>query len=275
MILRGTIPSAVLGMDTGITIITPGTYHLEALKERAGRPYKTAYLLHGLYGNHGSWADNTMLLVYANDYHMVFIMPEAARSFYTDMAYGLNYFTYISEELPLICSSLFQISSDRNDTFVIGGSMGGYGALKCSLFHPDIFGHCLALSSAYLFLKEDLRGMRQNRLDHNCFRQSDLTSGEGDVRLLQDMRAAFGEKLECKEEDDLLSLLDSRMKEKRNLPDIRMICGKEDPYLEENRRFAGELNKRAGLAFSYKEIPGSHDWYYFNEALRTGLSECF
>ncbi|WP_207662190.1 alpha/beta hydrolase-fold protein [Clostridium sp. AM58-1XD] len=186
------------------------------------------------------------------------------------MTYGLNYFTYISEELPAACRRIFHISSDRNDTFMIGGSMGGYGALKCSLSRPDIFGHCLALSSAGLFLKEDLFRMRGER-----FSQSSLNENGGDARLLQDMKAAFGEKLECREEDDLLTLLGRRLEEKRKLPDIRMICGTQDPYLEENRRFSGELKKRVGKTIFYKEIPGSHDWYYFNEALKTGLSDCF
>ncbi|MFA4133067.1 MULTISPECIES: alpha/beta hydrolase [unclassified Brevibacillus] len=72
------------------------------------------------------------------------------------MKFGFRYFSYISEELPIICKSVFNISSEREDTIIIGDSMGGYGALKCALSKPERYGYCCAFSSPCLFLKEDL-----------------------------------------------------------------------------------------------------------------------
>ena len=113
-------------METGITIVTPN-----GIVEKG--KYRVAYLLHGLCGRSGDLADYTMLPAFANDYNIIFIMPEVARSFYTDMKYGLKYFSYITEELPVICKSIFNISSQREDTIIMGASMGGYGA-----FGPEL-----------------------------------------------------------------------------------------------------------------------------------------
>lgn len=114
------------------------------------------YLLYGLCGSNGDWANYTMLPVYASDYNAIFIMPEIFRSFCSDMKFGFECFSFISEELPIICKSVFNISSEREDTIIIGNSMGGYGALKCALSKPEQYGHCCAFSSPCLFLKEDL-----------------------------------------------------------------------------------------------------------------------
>lgn len=262
MILRGTLPSAVLGMDTGITVITPGTYHLDEVMKPEKQPYKVAYLFHGLYGNNSSWADYTMLPAYAGDYHMIFIMPETARSFYTDMAYGQAYFTYISEELPVICRKNFCISHKREDTFVIGGSAGGYGALRLGLSHPKNFGCIMAFSSAGLFMGEALENIKK-------------LAGSGNIekgnRKLQDMVAAFGPELKYPWENDLLFLAEQAGNSSDELPRIYMACGSEDPYLEENRRFKNQIQQLPGISLFYEEIPGDHDWYYFNKALKIGL----
>lgn len=56
------------------------------------------------------------------------------RSFYTDMDAGYKYWTFISEELPALARSFFPLSEEREDTFIAGLSMGGYGAFKLGLF---------------------------------------------------------------------------------------------------------------------------------------------
>ncbi len=85
MILRGNVFSKSLRMETGITIITPDT-------AASGPPHKAAYLLHGVCGSNTDFTDFTMLPVYAAGYDCIFIMPDAHRSFYTDMVYGHDFF---------------------------------------------------------------------------------------------------------------------------------------------------------------------------------------
>ena len=75
-------------------------------------------------------------------------MPAVNRSFYANEVHGDRYWDYVSEELPEIVGNFFRISQDPADTFVAGLSMGGYGALKLALTHPDRFAAAATLSGA-------------------------------------------------------------------------------------------------------------------------------
>lgn len=55
---------------------------------------------------------------------------------------------YVGEELPAFTRRLFPLSSRREDTFIAGLSMGGYGALNAGLTYPETFGKVAALSAA-------------------------------------------------------------------------------------------------------------------------------
>lgn len=254
IILRGSVYSRILEMDTGITVIAPSN--------NCG-PLKATYLLHGLCGNSGNWADYTMLPHYAREYKSLFILPEVNRSFYTDMKFGLRYFSYITNELPEICRNVFQISTKREDTAIMGASMGGYGALKCALSRPEQYGVCCAFSSACLFLKEGL-GAMQDPKNHETFK---AVYGE---QLYRDFQAMFGPDLEWRTENDLPDL--AKRAEKSPLkPRIFMTCGREDSLYAENDRFAREMKNRA-FDFIFDASSGRHDWDYFNGALRKACS---
>ena len=75
-------------------------------------------------------------------------MPSVGRSWYADMVNGPKYWTFISEELPAIARSFFPLSDRREDNFVAGLSMGGYGAFKLVLRFPDRFAAGASLSGA-------------------------------------------------------------------------------------------------------------------------------
>ena len=161
----GTIYSETLRMDTNIAVIAPKKA-IPFGREYNGKPYKVVYLLHGLSANSADWLINTEAQINATKYNVVFITAEVQRSFYTDMKYGLKYFTYISEELPKLCASLFNISAKREDTYIIGMSMGGYGALKCAMRHPETY--CgVAAFSAVCDIKDNVGGTEDVLYDMN------------------------------------------------------------------------------------------------------------
>lgn len=259
MILRGSNFSRSLEMETGLSLIVPESF-------QEGVPFKVAYLLHGLCGRSGDWADYTMLPLYARDYQVVFVMPEVGRSFYTDMKYGQRFFRYVSEELPEICKSVLNISEDRENVAVIGASMGGYGALKCALSRPERYGYCCAFSSPCLFLKEGLEVQRAMG-ETEEFRRA--YGGQ----LFKDFQGIFGERLEWKPENDLCELAKG-INVYSEKPSIYLACGTEDRFYDENRRFCEEIGK-LGIGFTYEEWAGSHDWVFFNEALKRSLEWCF
>ncbi len=249
MILRGTVFSRALEMNTGLTVIAPGA-------EPEGA-YKVVYVLHGLCGDSGSWTDFSMLPAYALEHRAFFVMPEAGRSFYADMTYGGKFFTYVADELPAICRRVFNVSARREDTAIIGGSMGGFGALKCALSRPERYGLCCAFASACLFLKDDLEK-----------HQAQFRERYGE-QLFRDFRAILGEDLAWRPDMEILELA-KRAAAASERPRIYAACGADDPFQADNARMGEELRK-LGFDLEYEEWPGGHDWAFFDEALRRGV----
>ena len=62
------------------------------------------------------------------------------------MASGLNYGTFLLEELPEIARSFFPLSPHRKDNFIAGLSMGGYGAFLMALSQSEKYAAAASLS---------------------------------------------------------------------------------------------------------------------------------
>lgn len=258
MILRGNVFSQALEMSTHIAVLAPNT-------PVAGQPLPVCYLLHGVSGNCDDMIDNTMLNVFAQKYNCVFVMPEVGRSFYADMAFGQKYFTYVADELPQLCQSVFNISAKWEDTFVCGLSMGGYGALKCALARPERYAACAALSPGMLFLKDFFAELRDNAGDNKFVQMY----GE---QFVQDLRSAFGAQFDWSEDIELLSLA-AKLDGSKHTPRIYMTCGTEDELFGLNEPFAQQMQDMP-LDYTFEPTAGKHDWLFFNAALERALRFC-
>ena len=247
MVLRGSVYSNTLDMETGLSVITPNDY---GQAER----YRVCYVLHGLCGGNGDYSNYTMLPYFAYDKDILFLCPEVQRSFYANTDYGMAYFSFVCDELPRIANLIFNISAKREDTAILGGSMGGYGALKCALTRPDRFGTCGAFAPAPLYLNEWLQ-----------------KGQETGAPEFPDLFGIFGKTLTPREADDLPSLLRSFPQDMPK-PALFLTVGKDDPFLSDCRRFRRNLQD-AAIPFSYEEIDGGHDFYAFNAALRRFIEQ--
>lgn len=256
MILRGNVASKVLGKDTGITVIIP--------ENLIGEKYKVAYMLHGLGGDNNTIVENTMLPVYAKRYSTIFVLPDGQRSFYTDMKYGQKFFTYISEELPELCKKMFNISANRDNTAIMGCSMGGYGALKVALRKPESYGHCCAFASPCLFLKEGLDLQREI---------PDIFRSMYGQELMDDFVAIFGEDLKWYSEDEILEVV-KKIPKRRTKPSIYITCGTKDPFKDFNDRFVDEM-KKLKVKVDYEVFEGKHDDIFFDTSIRKALEKLY
>ena len=254
MILRGVFFSQKLDMETNISIVAPDKF--------SKQPYKVVYLLHGICGRSGDWIDYSMLPNFSKEYQAIFIMPEVARSFYSDMHYGLDYFSYITEELPLMSNSILNISPKREDIAIIGASMGGYGALKAALSKPQNYGFCGAFSSPCLLLKEHLQ------YSEGALKFKELF---GD-RLFKDFQAIFGEKIEWNPKEDVVELA-RKFTDTTLIPKLFLACGTNDLFYSDNKRFY-KILEDLGCDLTFDEWQGNHDWTFFDEALKRAL-KCF
>lgn len=242
-------------METNISIVAPDKF--------SKLPYKVVYLLHGICGRSGDWIDYSMLPNYSKEYQAIFIMPEVARSFYSDMQYGLDYFSYITEELPMMSNSILNISPKREDVAIIGASMGGYGALKAALSKPQNYGFCGAFSSPCLMLKEHLE------YSEGALKFKELF---GD-RLFKDFQAIFGEKIEWNPKEDVIELA-KKFNDTTLMPKLFLTCGTNDSFYNDNNRFYNIL-RDLGYNLTFEGWQGNHDWIFFDEALKRALKIFF
>ena len=242
-LLRCDVYSACLGMETTVQVVLPD--------KGAVSDARLVYLLHGLTDNSTAWQRYSRAESYAAQYGAALVCPEVQRSFYTDMYAGANYFTYITEELPAICRRLFGVTQDANKTYVMGLSMGGYGALKAALRFPQQYAGCAAFSAV-----TDVKALFASNLQQLHTQREDA--------------AIFGPTLLPPPEDELFALVENAILQKK-MPRTFLCCGSEDSLVDKNRRFRDTLTALGGKA-AYCEWPGTHNWEFWDEALRQAFA---
>ena len=205
------------------------------------------YLLHGLTDNCTGWTRYTSVERYARAHGAAVIMPEVQRSFYTDMKHGVKYFTYVSKELPEFCSRIFGLSRERKNNYIMGLSMGGYGALKCALSAPEQYAGCAGFSSV-----------------------SDIVKKVETLGLLSkaEFQAIFGGELEVPEDCNLFTLTEQA--EIGKLPAFYLTCGEQDLLYPENVRLV-ELMKKRGCNVTFEHWEGTHSWDLWDKSVALAM----
>ena len=218
---------------------------------KTGAPWRTLYLLHGIYGNSTSWVTSSCVQRYADDRNLCVIMPDGENGFYLDHPDYMNNFSgWIGQELVEATRAMFPLSDRWEDTWIGGFSMGGYGALRTGLKYADTFGGIIAFSSALLL--ESL----QNR-----------SSAEGPVNEAY-TRAIFGDPDHLLDTDlDPLYLARIRCQEGKPVPRMYISCGEQDFLLAANDRFSRQLTE-LGIPHTYRTTPGGHTWDFWEQEIR-------
>jgi len=219
--------------------------------------YRTLYLLHGRTDDHTAWMRWSSIEKYVEGLNLAVVMPAVDLSFYTDKVYGGNYFQFISEEVPAVVRDMFSLSSKREDNFVAGLSMGGYGAFKLAMTHPDRYAAAASLSGAV-----DIRKVIGGHGLHD----------EKAWRL--EMQSIFGDLGKVpKSKHDLLALAKKVSKSKIK-PRLYQACGTEDFLYADNLRFRDAVRKLP-LDLTYEEGPGEHNWAYWDKMIQSVLKWMF
>ncbi|GHU79037.1 tributyrin esterase [Clostridia bacterium] len=248
---KGVIRSGALAMDTGLNIILPQDRPFEP----DSAPARVLYLLHGLGDNCEAWTRYTNIERYAREYKLAVIMPEVQRSFYFDMEYGLKYFEYVSRELPELCGQMFGISAKREDTFIAGLSMGGYGALKCALTNPEKYAGCASFSGV-----PNIRTVLDEHVNE---------------ANKKERQSVFGTELVIKEKDDPYSLAGQlALTPAGNRPKIYISCGRQDFLYKINAEYDLHL-RRLGIEHKYMEWDGEHEWGFWDKSIQYALHYFF
>lgn len=225
--------SECLGRDADLTVLLPrNATHAD--------PVPVLYLLHGLTDSADSWLSQTSLERYADSHNIAIVLPNAARSFYCDMAYGEAYYTHISKEVPAFCEALFPVTQDPRFRYIAGNSMGAYGACKIALKEPGRFSK-VGLFSGVLDIRQmvDMAPMF-SRDWQLCFGGTQVPDAEEPLKLLPDVHI---------------------------LPEFYHYCGTGDFLAEGNRTFCSLCHSLNIPLTSVWEEDGIHEWYYWDKQL--------
>ncbi len=245
-LLRCDFFSDALGLSTSMQVVLPQPAASQIGMASAGgdAPPPVLYLLHGLSDDCTTWTRRTSVERYASELGLAVVMPQVARSFYLDGTHTGAYGEFLAEELPAVVQRFFRVSTAREDTFVAGLSMGGYGALLSGLRQPERFAAAASLSGA---------------LDIAELQRSDV---HGVFAHVLDAPAAGTSA-------DLFALLDRV--DPVTAPALFVRCGTEDALVDSNRRFAAAAQER-GFDVTAGFDPGDHEWGYWDRTVQDVLA---
>ena len=245
--------SETLGLLSSMYILLPQRPLAEPPK-KPRKKLRTLYLLHGHSDDHTAWQRWTSIERYVEKLNLAVVMPAVHLSFYNDMAYGGRYWQFISEEVPALVRDTFPLSSRRQDNFVAGLSMGGYGAFKMALTHPERFAAAASLSGA-VDINEVVSAKKGDPLNK---------------AWLEEMRTVFGDLGKVPGSKNDLFALAKKVSKSPIKPRLYQCCGTEDDLYPQNIRFRDAVRKLP-LDLTYEEGPGEHNWAYWDKMIQNVL----
>ncbi len=229
-IINLTHKSTSLGKQTNVIIMLP---------DKIEGNLKILYLLHGLSDNQEDWLYKTTVYrdVLASG-KLAVVCPDGGKSFYSNMKSSYNYYDYISKELPSFVEKLIPFSGKREDRYIAGLSMGGYGALKIAMKNPGNYFGAASFSGV-----TDVK----HRYSISSF----------------DMSAIHDNEIP---DDEDLFFLSSKLNEKDIKPKIYQWCGFDDFMYEDNTKFRDHM-KTLSFDYTYEESEGNHTWVYWDKQI--------
>ncbi|MBQ9770330.1 MAG: esterase family protein [Lentisphaeria bacterium] len=244
--------SETLGISTEFAAILPQNTTTQIGmdgKESSGKP-PVLYLLHGMSDDHTIWGRRTSIERYVAALGIAVIMPCGARSFYRNCNPQMRYWDFLSQELPELVKKFFNVSDRREDTYVAGLSMGGYGAFKLAFNQPERFAAAASFSGS--FENRWLEECNPTEYHYIFGNREDLTGTE----------------------DDLLGKAKALAGSGKEMPRLYMGCGTEDFLYDVNVEYRDKL-QAMGYDLTYRERPGVHSWDFWDVEIQTALDWMF
>lgn len=248
-LIQANFVSKSLFRTVPIQVILPVDKFSMTGETREQKPFKTLYLLHGILGNYTDWVSGTRIQRWAEERDLCVVMPSGDNAFYLDNEKSGNlYGQFIGQELVEVTRKIFRLSDRREDTFIAGLSMGGYGAIRNGLKYHDTFGYIAGLSSAIHILEPGTQHMNI-AMEESCFGPlEEAVHTDRNPRVLIEQLAASG----------------------TEKPKIYMACGTEDGLIDVNRTYR-DLFREKGFDLTWYEGPGGHEWDFWDREIKKVL----
>jgi putative tributyrin esterase len=215
---------------------------------------KTLFLLHGYTGKGDCWIPEYLCEIY----NFAVVCPNGENGFWLNgLSTGHAFQTLVGEELVDFVRKTFNLAQNPDETYIMGLSMGGFGALHTALAYPEVFGKTCCLSSALIHhevatMKPNSDGAGNGVANYayynECFGDpSKVLESENNPETLVDKILAAGGKVK--------------------MPEIFMACGTEDFLLEPNRAMHNFLQSR-NVTHTYWEDSGNHDMLFWDKCVK-------
>ena len=234
-----TFHSAALARDMRYRVIMPATLPVN-------RRLPVVYLLHGGGEDFRSWSNYSDVAGYA-ERGIVLVMPEGGSSYYTNSVASPadRYEDYLVHDLIADAEARFPIAAVRRSRAIAGVSMGGFGAVKLALKHPELFAFAAGVSSA---LDVPSRPFSIKRIGQWRHHRSIFGPWGGRAQLGNDPYVLV------------------RSADPARTPYLFLTCGEQEGLLPANRRFASLLAE-GKFHYEFHASPGGHYWNQWNERL--------
>jgi len=234
-----TFRSASLNEDRAYTVLLPVGYDRDTQ-----RRYPVLYLLHGKSGDQTDWSTRAPLREAVGGTPLIVVMPDGDDGWYVDWADGVHrYDGQIVRDLVPHVDATYRTRAVREGRAVAGLSMGGYGAWRLALAHPDLFASAASVSGALRFPRE---GWDDGPKVFGTGAPSEMLRARNDVlelaEAVQRNRAAWSG------------------------PALYLDCGTDDFLYDSNTRVRMFL-REIGVPYEYHEQPGGHSWEYWKVRL--------
>lgn len=211
-------------------------------------PYPTLYFLPGYSGGGLETAMFSNFALFAMRFGVAVVLADGENSFYTDDEQrGALFSRYVGEELVQVTRSVLPLSRRREDTFIGGISMGGYGALINGLRFRDTFSKIAMLSPALGFKMQD-----DNPRPDSPSPKGELIATLG---TWEEYRNSYRD-----------YQFAARQAARDAMPEMFLACGRADALMGPARDFAAEM-KKLDAPLAWHEAEGGHDHVFWKQAL--------
>jgi len=227
----------------------------EDYQEHPSQQYPVLYMLHGHGGAPIESIQNSHLLEYIRPQRWILIMPDGKDSYYTNAAekLGDKFEDYIVQDLVSDVETKFRALPKREGRMLAGISMGGFGAEKIGLRHPETYRLIGALSSPADATRRKFsyrRPVNSYVFWKNFGPMGSQTRRDNDPFLLAALHSA----------------------NQTAMPFFYLGCGTQDNLEKVNHQLA-KVFEAHHIPHTYREFSGGHDWLYWDRALQDMVEE--
>jgi len=292
MVVTDTLWSQSLGTRKSVVIYLPPSY-----ASQSDRRYPVAYYLHGLGGRETDWTSHghmdTVLdsLIAGGMQEMIIVMPDGDDGWYTtwnslaDQAacrrntsrresaetYCVawrHYDDYITRDVVTFTDGKYRTIANRAHRAIAGLSMGGYGAMALSIGYPEVF----SAAASHSGVISPLFAGPVPFDGHPRWAPSGAALEQGWRQYWTTIGPAFGRDTTAWAARDPGRRLAKLVAKGGAMaaPALFVDCGTEDELINESRAFRWAA-EQLGVAVTYHEWPGRHDWVYWRTHVAEGL----